>query len=290
MKPRGVNGCCRISNARPNGQYKRSSDGQVVRRYYCKTCHRTFSAATLSPLKWQKKRHINHPLLQLLSHNMSLTGAANILRVNPKTVARKLAFLGSVCRDRLAKETHHYRNINAIQFDELQTIEHSKCKPLSVAVAVAKDERKILGFQVSKMPATGHLAKLSRAKYGKRPDQRRAGMTQLFKDLRGFLGSDITIASDECSFYSGVVRRHFPKSHYTQYLGKKGCVSGQGELKKTSFDPIFTINHTFAMMRANISRLIRRTWNTTKKIQALIDHISIYAWMHNTNRTPIFEV
>jgi len=71
-------------------------------------------------------------------------------------------------------------------------------------------------------------------------------------------------------------------------LGKKGCIAGQGELKKATFDPIFSINHTFAMMRANISRLIRKTWNTTKKVEGLIDHLNIYVWMHNTQRTPLF--
>ena len=113
-------------------------------------------------------------------------------------------------------------------------------------------------------------------------------MMRLFNEMTGFLKPNILISSDECSFYKGVVRRHFPQSKYTQYLGKKGCVAGQGELKKGKFDPIFTINHTFAMMRANISRLIRKTWNTTKNIQALEDHISIYIWMHNNRRTPLF--
>ena len=217
-----------------------------------------------------------------------MSSAAKLLRVNPKTVARKLAFLGAICRERLKQESNQYRNIQAIQFDELQTIEHTKCKPLAVAVAVAKNERKILSFTVSKMPATGHLAKISRKKYGHRPDHRRKGMMRLFNEMTGFLKPNILISSDECSFYKGVVRRHFPQSKYTQYLGKKGCVAGQGELKKGKFDPIFTINHTFAMMRANISRLIRKTWNTTKNIQALEDHISIYIWMHNNHRTPLF--
>ncbi len=61
--------------------------------------------------------------------------------------------------------------VSDIQFDELQTIEHTKYKPLSVVMAVCKESRQIVGFQVSKMPATGHLAKLSRKKYGSRPDE-----------------------------------------------------------------------------------------------------------------------
>ncbi len=288
MKVRGGNSCCTQTNARPHGAYKRSSDGQLIKRYFCKVCKTTYSAATQSPLKWQKKRHVNHPLMELLSNNVNLSAAARILRVNPKTVAKKLHFLGSACHKMAQRDRKHYFQINDIQFDELQTIEHTKLKPLSVAVAVSKKERKILGFQVSRMPATGHLAKLSRKKYGKRPDDRLKGMTQLFHDLSQQLSSNINISSDECPFYKGVVKKYFPIANYNQYLGKKGCVAGQGELKKTTFDPIFSINHTFAMMRANISRLIRKTWNTTKKVESLINHLHIYVWMHNTQRTPLF--
>ena len=147
-------------------------------------------------------------------------------------------------------------------------------KPLNTRQHDEK-ERKILGFRVSSMPATGHLAKMSRKKYGHRPDHRKAGMLALFKELSGFLSPTIRMSSDECSFYSGVVNRHFPLATYNQYSGKKSTVSGQGELKKVGFDPIFSINHTFAMLRANICRLIRKTWNTTKKISCLICHLSI---------------
>ena len=135
------------------------------------------------------------------------------------------------------KNALNYRSADHIQFDELQTIEHTKCKPLSVAMAVSKNERKILGFKVSSMPATGHLAKISRKKYGARPDHRKAGLTDLFNDLSRFLSPTITVSSDECSFY-GVVRQCFPRAIMNQHTGKKSSVAGQGELKKTRFDPI----------------------------------------------------
>ena len=115
------------------------------------------------------------------------------------------------------------------------------------------------------MPATGHLAKISLKKFGKRPDGRFKGMGQFFDHLSRHLGADISISSDECPFYKGIVKKYFPTANYNQYLGEKGC-AGQGELEKTVFDPISSINHTFAMMRANVSRLIHKTWNTKKNL------------------------
>ena len=83
MKVRGGNTCCTPLNARSHGVYKRSSDGQVIKRYYCKVCKITYSAATFSPLKWQKKRQVNHPLMELLSNNVNLNAAARILQTPP---------------------------------------------------------------------------------------------------------------------------------------------------------------------------------------------------------------
>ena len=159
---------------------------------------------------------------------------------------------------------------------------YTKLKPISVAMAVSKTTRKILGFQVSSMPATGLLAKKSRKKYGPRADNRLKGMQALFRHLSSYLGPDIYFSSDECTYYAPVVSRYFPQARYRQFKGEKSANTGQGELKKTRHDPLFTINHTFAMLRYRINRLVRKTWCTTKKISALADHLAIYAWHHNS--------
>ena len=221
----------------------------------------------------------------LLGSCVSMRRAALMLGVHPITIARKLEYLSRELSKKTAKQLSEYAHAQAVQFDELQTIEHTKCKPLSVAMAVSKRSRKILGFQVSSMPATGHLARISRKKYGYRKDDRRHGLRTLFKALQDLLDPKIDIQSDQCAYYGSIVKKHFPKANYNQFKGQKGAVTGQGELKKTAWDPLFAINHTFAMLRANINRLVRRTWCTTKKTSRLIDHLNIYVWLHNNRLT-----
>ena len=286
MHFKGENKCCHKKNAYKHGTFKRRSDGQRIQRYRCKTCLKSFSQATYDPAYYQKTRHLNYKCKYLLGSNVSMRRAAMILGIHRDTVTQKLMFLAEQCREQLIKSEHEYNHIDAIQFDELQTIEHTKCKPLSIAMAVSVSERKILGFQVSKMPATGHLAKISRKKYGIRPDQRKRGLGTLFKALAKRLPPTINIRSDECTYYRSTVNRYFPHATYQQFKGEKGCVHGQGELKKTVRDPLFCINHTFAMLRANINRLIRKTWCTTKKISRLMDHLTLYMWLHNSKLTP----
>ena len=285
MPQTAKNRCCSKENAIKYGSFRRVSDGRHVQRYQCKTCSLSFSQATFDPAYYQKKRHLNHTCMMLLSSCISMRRTGLVLGIHPITVARKLEYMATQSRLKWDDHLQDCDLISSIQFDELQTIEHTKCKPLSVAMAVSEKSRKIIGFRVSQMPATGYLAAISRKKYGYRVDGRVDGMNDLFKQLKGQLAPNIEIRSDECSFYSGIVKTHFPKAKYRQYKGQKGAVAGQGELKKVLRDPLFYINHTFAMLRANINRLVRKTWCTTKKVSRLIDHLSIYLWVHNSKLT-----
>jgi hypothetical protein len=236
----------------------------------------------------QKKRRLNEPLRKLFSSGMSQNRLAVVLNTTRVTVARKLKFLAGECEKLNRKLLASQPKAQCIEFDELETIEHSKCKPLSVALAVEQGTRRILGFRVSSMPAKGLLAKIARKKYGKRADDRQKGLHDLFTDINQYSAiTDLHLKSDECPRYPKVVASVFGQmigkiKLYERFKGGRGCITGQGELKKQRFDPIFSLNHTCAMLRANVNRLFRRTWNTTKKAECLQWHLQIYAYFHNS--------
>ncbi len=178
------------------------------------------------------------------------------------------------------------RGITAIQFDDLETSEHTKCKPLSVVLVVEPTNRKILNFKVSRMPAKGLLAKRAQRKYGLRRDERPVGWNRVLDEVKPYLNPAVLITSDENPHYPSIIKKHLPGSTHVQIKGGRGAVTGQGELKKLKFDPIFALNHTCAMLRANMSRLIRQTWCTTKTIEGLRAHLAIYVDYHNRVLTP----
>ena len=271
-----------------NGSFYRTSDSRWVDRFRCRNCRRSFSRATQSPAFGQKKRRINFPLRALLSSGISQRRAARLLRVNRKTIPRKLKFLAKCARHDQEQLLLKFKSspLSQIQFDDLETSEHSKCKPLSVALAVEPKTRKILSFQVSQMPAKGRLVHLARRKYGLRRDERRRGWNRMFRELVPLVQKDATWTSDENPHYPWLLKRHHRDATHIQVPGQRGCIAGQGELKKIGFDPLFALNHSCAMLRANINRLFRRTWCTTKKREALLDHLSVYVAYHNRVLTP----
>lgn len=265
------------------GRYFRSSDGQWIQRYLCRSCLRTFSSATSLPVYRQKKRKLNSVLDRLFSSCVSQRRAARLLGISRTTVVRKFRFLAaqaSLEHERWLKELSS-APLREVQFDDLETSEHTKCKPLSVTLAVEPKSRKILGFQVSSMPAKGHLAPIAFQKYGPRADERPQGWDTFFRSLRSVVREDAQWLSDENPHYPRPLQRHHPKATHRSVKGRRGCIAGQGELKKIGHDPLFSLNHTCAMLRANLNRLVRRTWCTTKKRQGLIDHLWIYVRYHN---------
>jgi hypothetical protein len=168
-----------------------------------------------------------------------------------------------------------------IQIDDLITIEHTKLKPLTVSIAVEKNGRKILGMAVSRIPAFGHLAAVSRKKYGFRPCKHKEGLKQLFEQIAPVVATHACIQSDEHQLYPDFVRRYLPHARHRRHKSAPSCVAGQGELKRRARDPLFAINHTLAMLRANINRLVRRTWSTSKTPEGLHKHLLIYMDYHN---------
>lgn len=266
------------------GRFYRKSDSRYLKRWECRFCRYTFSEATFHPCFGQKKRRVNEPLKRLLCSGVSLRRAALLVGVHQITVARKLRFLAAQARrnQRLIWEDFLKSEapFDEVYFDEMETFEHTKLKPVSIAIAVSPN-RKILGAYVASMPAKGLLAKKSVDKYGKRPDRRPAALSALFRSLKKVVKKDAHFKSDQNPHYPSRLFRHFPQATHTTTKGLRGCIVGQGELKATSWDPLFKFNHTAAMYRANLNRLFRRTWCTTKTLSGLKDHLALYIDFHN---------
>ena len=222
--------------------------------------------------------------MRLLNSGVSQRRAALVLGINKVTVVRKFRFLAEQSRlnqrSLLEEFIQSGQKVVEVYFDDVETFEHSKLKPVSITMAVSA-QRKILGAFVASSPAKGLLAKKSVDKYGKRPDHRPKALSGLLRSLKRFVAPNAIFKSDQNPHYPAKLYRHFPEATHITTKGIRGCVVGQGELKATSWDPLFAFNHTAAMLRANLNRLVRRTWCTTKNLQGLKDHLAIYIDFHN---------
>lgn len=261
-------------------------NGRKVKRFTCNACRRTFSTQTTDPTCGEKKPYLNQFIFRLLDSGVSQRRCSEIVGVHPITIARKIKRFGPTARG-----VHAPKNlppsVRCVVFDEMETFEHSKCKPLSILVAVDEDTRKILFTKVSSMPAKGHLAAIARKKYGYRPDHRARGLDLMMRELKKTYPHLSLLKSDESPRYPVHVRRYFPHAIHQTFKGRRGCVVGQGELKRGGWDPLFSLNHSCAMFRDNLKRLSRRTWCTTKDPKRLQDLVDCYSHYHNQKRSGV---
>ena len=224
---------------------------------------------------------MDQPLFRLVNSAVSQRRAAKILGLHQKTVARKIIRLSTFAEQNLLAD-HRNLTVKKAIFDEMETFEHTKMKPLSIAVAVEEPTRRLLAMQVAQMPAKGLLAERSRKKYGVREDKRPKALRSMLQTLKKHGIKGLELKSDKCPRYPAAVREILgPDIDYRQFEGRRGCVVGQGELKAGGFDPLFSLNHTCAMTRDNLKRLSRRTWCTTKRPDMLQHLLNLYMCYHN---------
>jgi transposase-like protein len=271
------------------GRFRRKSDSKVIQRYRCLHCKKSFSAATHSELRGQNKRRCNTAVYRLICSGVSQRRAAILLNINKITVVRKFRFMANKlgANGLLSNCSLPPEKVREIQFDHMETFEHTKLKPLSILVVVDKATYKILAAKACSSPAKGLLVEKSMKKYGKRQDDRMKVMQEIFREIVKAYPYIEKIESDKSPLYPKVIREHFPRAKYKQYKGRRGCVTGQGELKSGGYDPLFSLNQTCGMFRANMNRLFRRSWCTTKKCADLNNHLSLYGHYHNSVLTKI---
>ncbi len=266
---------------RNRGSYIRPSDGKKIKRFKCLRCHRSFSENAFGIEYRLRKRDVNQSIFRILCTGVSQRACAFLMRVDRGTIARRVDRFGACAQNNLAVYRQSRPKATAVLIDEMESFEHTKCKPLTMPIAVEEKTRKILSVGVGRIAAKGHLAAISRAKYGPRVCERKKSLTKMLNELKSCVSTCLVIKSDESHHYPGLIRNILAKSTHISFKGQRGCVVGQGELKAVGFDPLFSLNHTYAMIRDNIKRLSRRTWCTTKRPDKLELLLGMYAWFHN---------
>lgn len=262
------------------GFFIRASDKKKIQKYFCLSCSKHFSEQTLSYDYRLRKRYINQRTFRLLCKGMSQRATALLLGVKQKAIALRIRRFAQVARSFLAK-TREKEDFKEIFFDEMETFEHTKCKPVTIPLAVNPANRKILAICAGSIPAKGLLVDIAMKKYGPRKCQRKEKLTEMLLKIASSANQPPKFRTDKSPYYPNLIQELFPGSVHEPYKGRRGCIVGQGELKADGHDPLFALNHTCAMVRDNIKRMARRTWCTTKKIPMLENILYIYAMFHN---------
>jgi len=276
---RKLNTCphCLINHFKKNGYYYRKVSKTYIPRYFCFNCKKYFSTRTVSKTFKQKRPDLNIQVFHYLTSGVSLRRTAQKLNCHYQTVYRKFLWLSK--RAQLIHAEKEFF-IKELQFDEMESIEHTKLKPLSIALAISENYQ-ILGVKVGSIPAKGHLSEISRKKYGPRLDESPMILRHLLSNLKVRpKAQDFLIKSDSKPSYNKIIKEIFPEQLHQTHIAaenkEKKREAKHTSLEKRIFDPIFALNQRMAKLRDHIKRLTRRSWCTTKIKENLERHIYLY--------------
>jgi transposase-like protein len=273
--------CCK-KNFKKRGSFYRRISKTYIPRYHCFDCKKSFSTRTLSSTFRQKRPDLNLNIYLSLTSGITLNRIAVNLNCDYKTVYRKFLWLSEKAKSYHQKQGF---NIKELQFDEMFSIEHTKLKPLTIALAVSEDYR-ILGLRVGKIPAQGQLSEISRKKYGARDNDSEKALRCVLENLKAMVESkDFIIKSDAKPSYKKIVKDIFPDQTHQMFVAQENKEKRR-EMKYTSlekkiFDPLFAVNQRMAKMRDHVKRLTRRSWCTTKKPENLERNLYLYVAFNN---------
>ncbi len=269
------------------GRFLRACDGRSVQRFLCLECRHTFSTQCFRLDYRLKKPHLNRALVGPFVSKVTHRQAARILGCSRATVARRLELLGNHCerfhRWRVARAKDKDFRSATFQLDELETFEHSRrLAPVTMPVLIERSSYFVLELKTAALPARGGLRRVDRERKQKREKidgRRRNGsvkaVERCFETLAKLqpLGSSVRIQTDRKVTYVSILKRRFTRGLFHQ---RHSSVA-----RRDYANPLFPINHTLAMMRDGISRLVRRTWAASKLKERLERHAWIWAVWRN---------
>jgi hypothetical protein len=257
-----------------------------VQRFQCKGCKRTFSTQSFRVDRGLRRSHLDGRIFRDLISKVTQRQIARKLGCDRGMVAHRLELWGRHCQDfhellmRARPEKKFWEG--RFLLDELETFEHNRrLKPVTVPVLVHKPSHCILHAAVGTLPprrplSKANLVKLARIEAlegGKRCSQSREKVAECFEALNGVTASAaiVRVSTDEKHTYRGLLRKTFGERLEHDTTNSK--------LARTYSSPLFVVNHTLAMLRDGLSRLVRRNWGASKKREKLERHLWIYiAW------------
>jgi transposase-like protein len=268
------------------GTFTRACDGRVVQRYLCKGCGRTFSNQTFRVDHRLRRPSLDAKIFTSFISKVTQRFVARHHGCTRRTVARRLKRWGKHCQSFQARALQGPgRSLpwaGPFVFDELETFETDRrLQPVTVPMLVHRQSYFIVHTAVGTLPPRKPLSDANQARLellekksgGKRISESREKVAECFAALEALAPAPkaVAIDTDEKLTYGPLLRERF---------GDR-LVHGRTNSKapRTYKNPLFAVNHTFAMMRDGLSRLVRRNWGHSKEREKLEWHLWIYiAW------------
>jgi transposase-like protein len=270
------------------GLYLRKCDGRKVQRFQCLVCGLSFSVQTFrTDYRWRKPG-LHFRVFEGLVSKTSLRQMARLLGVRRPTIERRFRRLGKQAKEfhlAMLRRANAGNGINGVfQLDEQETFETDRrLRPVTFPVLIERSSYFVVYGKAAPLGCRGRLSKKKKVQREKqeeeegrrRSESRKAVFTCFFALAHAHeAGVGIDLQTDLKSSYG----RLFKKAVGKQFASHQKV---SGKAPRCYGSVLFPINHTLAMMRDGISRLVRRSWGVSKLRSRLELHFWVWVAYRN---------
>jgi len=260
-----------------------------VPRFRCLDCGRGFSSQTFRVDYGLRKPWLDASIARLFCAKVSLRRGAELLGVRRPTLERRLERFGR--HGKLMHEAFLARHkalrgglAGTFQLDELETFETDRrLQPVTVPVLIERGSFFLVHVDTAPLAARGGLSdrdevrkKEWQALHGTRVGQSRTAVRHTLEAWRRWHNPVALpqLQSDKKNSYRTQLRAVFGTRGHSHQIGSSKATRDYRNL-------LFPINHTNAMLRDHVSRLVRRSWAHSKKRLRLTRHLWVFVLFRN---------
>ena len=162
------------------------------------------------------------------------------------------------------------------------SFEHTRLKPISIALAVEGRSRRVIDVQVAQSHYQGRLSSIAFQKYGPRDDRSGEAREKVLQTINQQIKQTCHLTTDAKPQYRSEVEKIIPKACLTQRKNRGNRLKRLLKSKKQNVkDPMFSLNLVAARIRHDLSRMARKVWTTTKKQERLQKHLMLFVAYQN---------
>lgn len=286
---------------RRRGYYSPKCRPEPVPRFDCRSCGRGFSRQTFRIDYRDHRPECNVRLFECLVSGVGLRQAGRIVKLGVNAVQHKFRKLARAMHSLNRNLLCHLRmDGGTFLLDEIETFEQTTILRLTVPVLMERSSYAILAINtapIRRVPPAGCKRRLwldrHEALHGPRQDRSAARLRNTFSLFRRILSrsqvcdgdrehgtfasqSPIELITDEKPLYASLLRSVIG-AHVVH-------TTVNSTLPRTSYNPLFPVNLTDAMLRDNNGRLRRNSWLHTKKASRLRDQLELFVSYRNWHR------
>ncbi len=240
-------------------------------RYKCKGCNKTFTKRNSSINYRHRKQHLREAITKMYCERMSLRGIARTLNVSYPTVVKYFRENAELARKSNRKRLSEKGLVTSyVQFDQLETYEHTKRKPVGIQLSIRHKTGEIISAKAGYIPVRAlAVSKAYSTKWNKMANQSNHTIKMIQETKKALNTKGSTISCDG----------YRPQIKLLKNICKQSFITIQPSMKEHK-----KIDRVFRRIRQDVSRLGRKTLSTTKRLEQLQNHLDLYTDYHNVRR------